>query len=80
MLARMGLTRPSSVAFVTLDGRLKGGYDDGASGNIVMSWPALRDQPLHISTAISTRRFFCRPSGLSLPSSSVFGAMGRDLP
>ena len=29
---------------------------------------------------ISTRRFFCRPSGLSLPSGLVFGANGFDSP
>src|SRR5258706_16052859 len=35
---------------------------------------------LHFFTMISTRRFFCRPSGLSLPSRCVLGATGFALP
>jgi len=34
----------------------------------------------HRSMTTSTRRFFCRPSGLSAPSGFVFGATGRFFP
>src|SRR5204862_1467284 len=35
---------------------------------------------LHLPMTISTRRFFCRPSGSSLPSGFVLGATGLVAP
>jgi hypothetical protein len=56
------------------------------------SWPESRDRenqprshagpPIYwaVVKVISTRRFFCRPSGLSAPFGKVFGSTGFDRP